>query len=177
MNESDSDMDDKWLNELEEEEEEYDIFYKDITDIIKVNYIYINDEKKIYHIKKESIDLDSNILDKAHLIYLLKKNKDYNNLSHKIISILQYNIDIKPQDINLFMKEPDNFNFLTINDNIDDIKWEDTINLFKDMNTLYIIYYKPPFKSKKQTKKIYIKQKLKRKKSKKNYLKSKNKIN
>ena len=39
MNESDSDMDDKWLNELEEEEEEYDIFYKDITDIIKVNYI------------------------------------------------------------------------------------------------------------------------------------------
>ena len=177
MNESDSDMDDKWLDELEEEEEEYDIFYKDITDIIKVNYIYINDEKKIYHIKKENIDLDSNILDKAQLIYLLKKNKDYNNLSHKIISILQYNIDIKPQDINLFMKEPDNFNFLTINDNIDDIKWEDTINLFKDMNTLYIIYYKPPFKPKKQTKKIYIKQKLKRKKSKKNYLKSKKKIN
>ena len=68
MNESDSDMDDKWLNELEEEEEEYDIFYKDITDIIKVNYIYINDEKKIYHIKKENIDLDSNILDKANLI-------------------------------------------------------------------------------------------------------------
>ena len=73
MNESDSEMDDKWLDELEEEEEEYDIFYKDITDIIKVNYIYINDEKKIYHIKKENIDLDSNILDKAHLIYLLKK--------------------------------------------------------------------------------------------------------
>ena len=113
--------------------------------------------------------MDSNILDKAHLIYLLKKNKDYNNLSHKIISILQYNIDIKPQDINLFMKEPDNFNFLTINDNIDDIKWEDTINLFKDMNTIYIIYYKTPFKPKNQTKKIYIKQKLKRKRSKKNY--------
>ena len=31
------------------------------------------------------------------------------------------------------------------------------------MNTLYIIYYKPPNKPKKNTKKIYIKQKLKRK--------------
>ena len=91
---------------------------------------------------------------------------------HKIISILQYNIDLKPQEINLFLKNPDNFNFLNINENIDTIKWEDTINLFKDMNTLYIIYYKAPNKPKKNTKKIYIKQKLKRKKSRKRYLKT-----
>ena len=55
-----------------------------------------------------------------------------------------------------------------VNENINDIKWEDTIKLFKDMNTLYIIYYKPPYKVKKQTKKIYIRQKLKHKKTKKN---------
>ena len=176
MNSSDSEMDDDWLETLEKEEEEYDIFYKDIIDVIKVNYIYIDDKKKIYHIKKETIDLDDNMLDKAHLIYLLKKNKEYNNCFHKIISILQYNININPENINLFMKNPDNFNFLTINENIDDIKWEDTINLFKDMNTLYIIYYKPPFKPRKHTKKIYIKQKLKRKKTKKNYLKTKKHI-
>ena len=98
---------------------------------------------------------------------MLKKNKEFNNTSHKIISILQYNIDIKPQDINLFVKKPDNFNFLKVNENIDDIKWEDSINLFKDINTLYIIYYKPPYKPRKNTKKIYIKEKLKRKKTKK----------
>ena len=71
------------------------------------------------------------------------------------------------------MKDPTKFNFLSISDNINDIKWDDTINLFKDINTLYIIYYKPPYKPKKNTRKIYIKQKLKRKKTKKNYLKSK----
>lgn len=173
MDDSDSDLDDSWLQELEEEEAEYDIFYKDITDIIRVNYIYINEQKQIYHVKKENIDLDNNTLNKEHLIYLLKKNKQHNNLQHKIISILQYNINIKPQDIPLFMKDPENFDFLTINDNINDIKWNDTINLFKDMNTLYIIYYKPPYKPKKQTKKIYIKRKLKRKSTRKNYLKKK----
>ena len=169
---SNNDLDDAWLQKLEEEEEEYDIFYKDIIDIIKINYIYINETKNIYHIKKESIDLDDNTLNKEHLIYLLKKNKDFNNISHKIISILQYNIDIKAEEINLFIKNKDNFNFLTVKENINDIKWEDTINLFKDINTLYIIYYKPPYKVKKQTKKIYIRQKLKNKKTKKKYLKT-----
>merc|ERR1711871_901439 len=101
MSDYESDLDDDWLKDLEKEEEEYDIFYKDITDLIKVNYIYISEKKKIYHIKKETIDLEDNVLDKAHLIYLLK-----------------------------------------VNENIDDIKWEDSINLFKDINTLYIIYYK-----------------------------------
>jgi hypothetical protein len=172
MSNIDDDLDDAWLQKLEEEEEEYDIFYKDIIDLIEVNYIYINETKNIYHIKKDSIDLDDNILNKEHLIYLLKKNKEFNNISHKIISILQYNIDIKPEEINLFMKKPDNFNFLTVKENINDIKWEDTINLFKDINTLYIIYYKPPYKLKKQTKKIYIRQKLKHKKTKKKYLKT-----
>ena len=162
------DLDDEWLQKLEEEEEEYDIFYKEMIDIIQVHYIYRDESKKIYHIKRENIDIDDNILNKEYLTYILKKNKDFNNISHKIISILQYNIDIKPQEINLFMKNPDNFNFLTVNENINDIKWEDTIKLFKDMNTLYIIYYKPPYKVKKQTKKIYIRQKLKHKKTKKN---------
>tara|TARA_B100001121_G_C18607902_1_gene582854 strand:+ start:593 stop:1126 length:534 start_codon:yes stop_codon:yes gene_type:complete len=173
MSDSESDLDDSWLEDLEKEEEEYDIFYKDITDVVNVNYIYINEKNKIYHIKKENIDLEDNILNKEHLIYLLKKNKEFNKSPHKIISILQYNINIKPQDINVFMKDPTKFNFLSISDNINDIKWDDTINLFKDINTLYIIYYKPPYKPKKNTRKIYIKQKLKRKKTKKNYLKSK----
>ena len=49
---SNNDLDDAWLQKLEEEEEEYDIFYKDIIDIIKINYIYINETKNLYHIKK-----------------------------------------------------------------------------------------------------------------------------
>ena len=35
-------LDDEWLEKLEEDEEEYDIFYKEMIDIIQVNYIYID---------------------------------------------------------------------------------------------------------------------------------------
>ena len=167
MEEYESDLDDSWLEELDSKEQDYDIFYKDLLDVVKVNYIYIDNDRKIYHIKKNTIDLDNGNLSKEELIYLLKKNKDYNGIKHRIISILQYNIDLNPENINDYIKSPDNFNFLTINENIDGIRWNDTINLFKDINSLYIIYYRPPKKTGKQTKKIYIKQKLKRKKTRK----------
>jgi len=64
---SDNDLDDEWLQKLEEEEEEYDIFYKEMIDIIQVHYIYIDESKKIYHIKRENIDIDDNILNKEYL--------------------------------------------------------------------------------------------------------------
>ena len=134
---------------------------------MRVNYIYVDNNRKIYHIKKDSIDLEDGNLSKEELIYLLKKNKDYNEVKHKIISILQYNIDLSPENINNYIKSPESFNFLKVNENIDSLKWNDSINLFKDINSLYIIYYKPPKKTGKQTKKIYIKQKLKRKKTRK----------
>lgn len=167
MDEYESDLDDTWLEELDNKEKEYDIFYKDLLDIVRVNYIYVDNNRKIYHIKKDSIDLEDGNLSKEELIYLLKKNKDYNEVKHKIISILQYNIDLSPENINNYIKSPESFNFLKVNENIDSLKWNDSINLFKDINSLYIIYYKPPKKTGKQTKKIYIKQKLKRKKTRK----------
>ena len=86
-------LDDTWIKEIEEEEKEYNSFYKEQNETIKVFYTYINCENKIYHIKKDNIELDNNILDKITLLYLLKKHQNHNNISHKLISILQYNID------------------------------------------------------------------------------------
>lgn len=167
MEEYESDLDDSWLEELDNKEQEYDVFYKDLLDVVRVNYIYIDENRKIYHIKKNTIDLDDGNLKKEELIYILKKNKDYNGIQHRIISILQYNIDLNPENINDYIRSPESFNFLNVSENIDEITWNDTINLFKDINSLYIIYYRPPKKTGKQTKKIYIKQKLKRKKTRK----------
>ena len=35
-------------------------------------------------------------------------------IKHRIISILQYNIDLNPENINDYIKSPDNFNFLNV---------------------------------------------------------------
>lgn len=157
-------LDDTWITEIENEEKDYNNFYKEENTLIETVFIYINSENKIYYIKKDNIFLQNKSLDKEELIFLIKKNQKYNNNKHKLISILQYNIDLAPQDLNLYLKNSDNFNFLSIKTDLSELKWDDTINLFKDLNTLYIIYYENQKKKNNNTKKVYI-NRSKRKKS------------
>ena len=162
-------IDEDWITQIEQEEKEYNSFYKEENETIELVYIYINKENKIYYVKKDMVVLENKILDKTKLLFLLKNNKKYNNKQHKLISILQYNIDLSPQELSLYLKNEDNFNFLSIKSSLTDLKWDDTINLFKDMNSLHIIYYEESKSKKGNTKKIYIRKnaKLKRRKSRK----------
>ena len=162
-------IDEEWITQIEQEEKEYNSFYKEENETIELVYIYINKENKIYYVKKDMVLLENKILDKTKLLFLLKNNKKYNNKQHKLISILQYNIDLSPQELSLYLKNEDSFNFLSIKSSLTDLKWDDTINLFKDMNILHIIYYEESKSKKGNTKKIYIRKnaKLKRRKSRK----------
>ena len=162
--ESDIDeLDDSWIKEIEEEEKDYNSFYKEENETIRVNYIYIDKSSKIYYVKKEILMLEEKKIDKTKLIFLLKKNKNYNNKNHKLISILQYNIDLSPEDLGLYLKDNNNFNFLTVKSSLNELKWDDSINLFKDLNSLHIIYYEDSVKKSSNTKKVYIRKLNKRK--------------
>ena len=168
MSDSDTDYempDDSWIEEIEKEEKAYNSFYRERNDTIKIYYTYIDSKNKIYHIKKDSIELNNGVLNKEKLIFILKKHRNFNNKRHKLISVLQYNIDLAPQELSQKKKKEDNFNFLTIKSSLDDMKWDDTINLFKDLNSLHILFYEAPKSRNKETKKIFINthKKLKRK--------------
>ena len=91
---SDDELDDSWITEIENEEKTYNDFYKEENEAVEIVFVYINKENKIYYVRKENILLVDKKLDKIQLIFLLKKNKIYNNTKHKLISILQYNIDL-----------------------------------------------------------------------------------
>jgi len=94
---------------------------------------------------------------KSRLISLLKSNSNYNKRNYKIMSVLKYNIDIFPEDIPFFIKNPKEYDFLQSNKKINDIKWRDSIDLFQDMNSLYIIYSDNTKKTNmNQTRKIHI---------------------
>ena len=98
-------LDDEWIKEIENEDKLYSTFYTEENEIVKLIFIYINRENEIYHIKKDNVILDNKILDKTKLIFLLKKNKIYNSIDHKLISILQYNIDLKPEELIILFKK------------------------------------------------------------------------
>jgi len=164
---SDVELDDSWITEIEEEEKMYNDFYKEENEAIEIVYVYINKENKIYYVRKENVLLSDKKLDKIQLIFLLKKNKVYNNTKHKLISILQYNIDLSPEELGLYLKNKESYNFLSVKSSLSELKWDDSINLFKDLNSLHIIYYEENGGSKSNTKKIYIKDTKKKRKSRK----------
>ena len=109
--------------------------------------------------------VENNKINREELIYLLKKNKNNNNKNHKLISVLQYNIDLEPEEVLNYLKHKEKYNFLTIVSKINDILWNDTISIFKNLNSLHIVYYEEPINKSSNTKKVYIRNgKLKRKK-------------
>tara|TARA_B100000927_G_scaffold53291_1_gene40192 strand:- start:511 stop:1059 length:549 start_codon:yes stop_codon:yes gene_type:complete len=163
---SDEELEDTtWMEILEKEEEDYKSFYKENVDVIKIFYTYVNSENNIYYVKKDNLFVENNKINREELIYLLKKNKNNNNKNHKLISVLQYNIDLEPEDVLNYLKYKEKYNFLTIVSKISDILWNDTISIFKNLNSLHIVYYEEPTKKSSNTKKVYIRNaKLKRNK-------------
>ena len=54
---------------------------------------------------------------------------------------------------------------MSIVSKLSDVIWNDTINIFKNLNSLHIVYYEEPVKKINNTKKVYIRHgKLKRNK-------------
>jgi hypothetical protein len=150
--------DDNWLEKIKEEDNKYKDFYNEKITNIELNYIYINKLNEIEYIKKNKCILNDNKLSKERLLYLLKNNIRREDKRYGLLSILQYNINLKPEDIENYIKDNSNYNFLNTKREINDILWEDTINIFQDINKLYIVFYEKRITNK-NTKKIYIKRK------------------
>lgn len=163
---SDEELEDSsWMDLLENEEKDYKSFYKENVDIIKIFFTYVDTNNKIYYVKKDNLLIDNKVINRDQLIYLLKKHKNYNSKQHKLISILQYNFDLEPENVLNYLKHKEEYNFLTVVSKINNILWNDTISLFKNLNSLHIIYYEEQVKKNSNTKKVYIRNgKLKRKK-------------
>ena len=145
----DNDNDDinfDWIDDFNKDDENYKIFYKNIIDILNINIIYINTDNEIEKITREKLKLKTNnILSKEELIYIIKKNITPDNNStislrtakYKLLSILLYNVTVEPKDIN---KNNDN-NYLKTVNYLNDIVLENTIEYFKNLNTIYILFY------------------------------------
>ena len=133
-------LDCSWINDFEQSENEYASFYKEKIDSIKINYIYIDKTNSVDNIHQENIIIEDGKLDKEKIIDIIKINKNKNNIDYKLISILKYNITLEPEHIKDYINDDLNDNFLSKVDILQDIYFKDSINLFQDLNCLYIIF-------------------------------------
>ena len=156
-----NEMDIGWIAEFEKDEEIYKDFYKDKLETVKVFYLYVDSKNSIFHIKKEILTLENSKITKDTLITLLKENMTYNKYKYKPISILKWNINMEPEDVSSYLRNNSKYNFLNVEDKIDTITFDDSINLFHSVNSLYIVFHESSKSFNNKTKKIYIKQKKK----------------
>ena len=151
-------LDMSWILNFENTDKEYKSFYKDDLSRINIHFIYVNTSNEIQRVKKCFFSLKPlNCLTKENIINILKKNSIVNNIRYKLQSILQYNIDIDPQNLSMILKN-NPINFLNIIKNIDDITWKKTIKIFQDLNDLFFIFYENNIFN--TSKKIYLTNKL-----------------
>lgn len=148
-----------WINSYVKSEELYEIFYSKNTDFFNCVFIYIS-KKNIDFIKKKRIDISNNIFEKKNLIQIINENKN----NHKLVGMLQYNFNLTNDNVESFIENPTNFDFLKKHKKIQNLYWDKTIPLFKSLNTLYLLFLDNSIDNK--TKKLKIKHVNKTKKNK-----------
>jgi hypothetical protein len=153
----DEELDNSWITEYKDAEKDYNDFYKEQPSSIKLFFIYVDKSNNISFIRKENYILNNGYISRENLINLIRDNQMLIDSKYKLISLLKYNVTIAPEDIqDLNDMEPTFGNqFLNVETNLDTIKFEDTICILQDLNSLYFIYY-PDIKPKRDTKRVFI---------------------
>jgi hypothetical protein len=160
----DYEINNKWLKEIKDTEKDYNDFYKEKPTSIKIYYLYVNKDNEVNFCKTETHLLDTTnvknaTLNKDTLIAIIKKNSFSNNINYKLLSLLKFNLDIDPEDvISLAIHKMDGSEYLSSESVLRDIVFNDTVCIFQDINSLFLVYYEKvqPQPQKTQTRKIYL---------------------
>ena len=165
LEEIEEEIDNSWVENFKKMEKDYNKFYKEKTKEIDLFFLYINKENELESLVKTNSRLDENgKLTKEKLIYIIKKNQCLSNKRYQLISLLKYNLTMEPLDI--INMGSDKEEYLSSQRYLDDISFEDTINIFQDLNSLFFIFYSKKL-SMKTTKKVIITNKNRKTKRKK----------
>mgnify|MGYP003999773835 CR=1 FL=1 len=138
-----------WLQTINKAEEEKDFFYKLPTTKFQLEFFYISTSNSITRKENVEVLLDTNNkLSKNEFIYLISKNKPSN---YRLLDILVYQMTLPANELEYI----DHFEGLKSIKCIDDIHFENVIDYFKDLTTVYVLLYE---KNKKYntTRKVHI---------------------
>lgn len=155
-------IDTDWVDEYNRIERNYNDFYNEKVNTIRVFFMYINNDNIVINIKKETVDLNvTSILSREQLLSLIKENQN-DGVKYRLFSLLRYNINLEPDEIEMFTSAstskaaqstseaaqrtskagtgPYESRFLTNIEDINDIYFNDTIGIFQDLNAVYILF-------------------------------------
>ena len=154
------DLDTTIIDEFEKDDELYNDFYKDKIEQINLFILYVDNNNDLFHIKKDTATLNNGKLEKDDLKNLIRQYINYQSKKYRLISLLKWNITIEPEEISDYLRNEKEFNFIQSIRNINSIEFEDSINLFHNLNSLYLVFHERWKLLENKTKKVYINKKL-----------------
>jgi len=134
------DFDSEWIKDYEEKENEYKKFYKEEVNIIDVIFIYINDDNEIYNVKNFKEYIANSQINYERIIEIIKNYQNNMDIKHKLMGLLNYKIDIDPENIKQLFNYNINPGTLYSIKNINNINFDKTINLLQHLNSLIFIF-------------------------------------
>ena len=156
----DEDVDIKWIEEFQADEENYSMFYPDHIEELTVSILYVNKSKQIEKVSEKKITLmGKNEIHRNELVTLIKQNDKIDKRKYKLLSILVYNFSLHGDELKNFLKDSRKYDFMTNLKQIDSYCLESTINCMHDINNLFMVFYEEnpsdiTNKSNKQTKRV-----------------------
>jgi hypothetical protein len=154
------DLDTTIIDEFEKDDELYNDFYKDKIEQINLYILYVDNNNDLFHIKKDTATLNNGKLEKDDLKNLIRQYIKYQNKKYRLISLLKWNITIEPEEISDYLRNDKKFDFIKSIRNINSVEFEDSINLFHNLNSLYLVFHERWKLLENKTKKVYLNKKL-----------------
>ena len=146
--ENDNYIDNSWINDLENEEANYNDFYKIQQTQITCYILCIDHLNNISKIKKDSLRINNNKIDSCEIAFCFEKNR---KKSYMLSNILVFNVDVTTDDV---ISGSIDKNYLTSHSPFSDIYIEQTISMFHKVNTVFI--FAKEQNNNKTTRKVYI---------------------
>ena len=120
----------------------------------------MDNNNDLFHIKKDTATLNNGKLEKDDLKNLIRQYNKYQNKKYRLISLLKWNITIEPEEISDYLRNEKKFDFIKSIRNINSVEFEDSINLFHNLNSLYLVFHERWKLLENKTKKVYLNKKL-----------------
>ncbi len=134
-------MDTDWIEEYENEDSSYELFYPEALSNIKVNILYVNTRNELEKMREELIYLSvPNRMTKEELLRLIKRYDISDRIKYKLVSILVYNVDIQHNELKNYLYGPEKYNFITSLRNIEDYELKPSLKYLEKVNNLYIVF-------------------------------------
>ena len=114
-------------------------FFKDI-DKIQLFFIYIDENNKIYSVKKVNEQIENNLFTKERQLYIIKEKQINLYNKHKLISICYFNMNIEKNQMQSIINDELENNFFHTLNILDTITFERTPQFLHNQNNVFYIF-------------------------------------